>query len=179
MSKKPSESQLPADDRALFRDAVKGSQRITSDTVPPTSPQLKHSRTKPQRDAVNANRDAGFYFSDTFEAHLATAPLKYVADGDNPYLAKQLRRGDFQPEVLLDLHGFTQVDAKRELAAMLSTCEREHVACCCVMHGFGEGVLKQRIPHWLVQHPLVRAFHQAPREWGGDAAILVLLQVQA
>ncbi|MDX2125733.1 MAG: endonuclease SmrB, partial [Aeromonas hydrophila] len=28
------------------------------------------------------------------------------------------------------------------------------------------------------QHPNVQAFHQAPREWGGDSAILVLLDIE-
>lgn len=176
-SKSQAEQPAPeVDDATLFRQQAQVTKRIHNDTVPPPKPQLKKRQTNSIKDTVNASREAGFYFSDTFEANLPV-PLKYVAEGESSYLAKQLRRGDFAPEVLLDLHGFTQLNAKRELAAMLKTCEREQVDCCCIMHGFGEGVLKQRIPHWLVQHPLVRAFHQAPREWGGDAAILVLLKV--
>ncbi|EKE82751.1 endonuclease SmrB [Idiomarina xiamenensis] len=170
--------QQPESDATLFRQSVKGTRRLKQDKVvhPPAkkrqSPLLKQQHER-------AQRNASHHFSDVFEAHFGAGPLKYIADGEDPYLAKQLRRGDFEPDLLLDLHGLTQAQAKRELAALLASCERELVACCSIMHGYGEGVLKQRVPHWLVQHPLVRAFHQAPQAWGGDAAILVLLRVQS
>jgi UPF0115 protein CGSHiEE_06030 len=45
------------------------------------------------------------------------------------------------------------------------------------MTGYGTFTLKKQIPRWLVQHPKVRALHQAPREWGGEAAILILVDV--
>ena len=44
------------------------------------------------------------------------------------------------------------------------------------MHGHGKHILKQQTPLWLAQHPDVIAFHQAPKEWGGDAALLVLVE---
>ena len=37
--------------------------------------------------------------------------------------------------------------------------------------------LKQKAPLWLAQHPDVMAFHQAPLEFGGDGALLVLLSI--
>ena len=88
--------------------------------------------------------------------------------------AKRLRRGDYVPDMLLDLHGLTQQQAKLELAALLEACRRQHIRCACVMHGHGKHILKQRVPMWLAQHPDVMAFHQAPKEWGGDSALLVL-----
>ena len=45
------------------------------------------------------------------------------------------------------------------------------------MHGHGKHILKQQTPLWLAQHPHVMAFHQAPKEYGGDAALLVLIEV--
>lgn len=53
----------------------------------------------------------------------------------------------------------------------------QHVFCACVMHGHGKHILKQQTPLWLAQHPHVMAFHQAPKEYGGDAALLVLIEV--
>lgn len=50
--------------------------------------------------------------------------------------------------------------------------------CACVMHGHGKHILKQQTPLWLAQHPHVMAFHQAPKEYGGDAALLVLIEVE-
>lgn len=77
----------------------------------------------------------------------------------------------------VDLHGLTQLQAKQELGALIAACRREHVFCACVMHGHGKHILKQQTPLWLAQHPHVMAFHQAPKEYGGDAALLVLIEV--
>lgn len=184
----PTTNADTADDMALFRQSVKVEKRIHADTVAP--PQPRHSVTGAKRGitatgaltqhkrAASEQRNHEFFFSDDFEAVLSYTPLKYLAPNVDAYLLKQLRRGDFAPELLLDLHGYTQRQAKREIAALLLAAEQERVACVGLMHGHGEGVLKQRIPHWLVQHPRVLAFHQAPKEFGGDAAILVLLQVE-
>ncbi len=60
---------------------------------------------------------------------------------------------------------------------MIAACRREHVFCACVMHGHGKR-LKRQTPLWLAQHPHVMAFHQAPKEYGGDAALLVLIEVE-
>ncbi len=45
------------------------------------------------------------------------------------------------------------------------------------MHGIGKHILKQRIPSWLAQHPNA-GVPSGPREWGGDSAILVLLDIE-
>ncbi|GLP96588.1 endonuclease SmrB [Paraferrimonas sedimenticola] len=118
-------------------------------------------------------------FSDTFEAHFDdTGPLRFVRDGADPYEVKKLRRGDYDPELLLDLHGLRQHQAKHEILALLETAKREHVHCCCISHGVSGGVLRQKVPNWLVQHPDVVAFHQAPLQWGGDGSVLVLIDIE-
>lgn len=71
----------------------------------------------------------------------------------------------------------TQQEAKRELGAMIAYCLKENVHCACVQHGIGKHILKQNVPLWLAQHPDVLAFHQAPLEFGGDGALLVLLSI--
>ncbi len=61
--------------------------------------------------------------------------------GDDPTLARQLKRGEFRPAVVLDLHGLTQQQAKTELAGLLAYCEQQHFNCACVVHGKGLGIL--------------------------------------
>jgi DNA-nicking Smr family endonuclease len=46
------------------------------------------------------------------------------------------------------------------------------------VHGIGSHILKNKVPHWLVQHPDVMAFHQAPLEWGGNGALLALIELK-
>ncbi|MDE4033686.1 endonuclease SmrB, partial [Glaesserella parasuis] len=122
--------------------------------------------------------DTLFYFSDEYEPLLTEEndKVKYRREDVDPYILKQLRRGDFHPELFLDLHGLTKENAKKELASLILACEREGIYCASIMTGYGTRALKYQIPRWLVQHPKVIALHQAPREWSGNSAILILIE---
>lgn len=161
----------------LFRASVAGIKPLQQDTVVPPKPKIKTRQITPQRlrqEQVNAS----FYFSDEFQPQLNDeGPTRYARPGYNHVELKKLRRGDYLPDLFLDLHGLTQLQAKQELGALIATCKREHVHCACVMHGHGKHILKQQTPLWLAQHPDVLAFHQAPKEWGGNAALLVLVEL--
>ncbi|EAQ32109.1 MULTISPECIES: endonuclease SmrB [Idiomarina] len=173
------ESRSDADEHQLFRQAMAGIKPLKNDEIEPLSARQKvnRKRHKQQKQAIKQVQDVvNDTFSDNFEGYLGDDKINYTAPGESRYLTKQLKRGEFAPEMLLDLHGLTVAQAKQELAAMLTACENELITCCSVMHGHGTGVLKKQLPHWLIQHPAVRAFHQAPRAYGGDAAILILLQ---
>ena len=104
--------------------------------------------------------------------------MKYVREGVDSFEAKNLRRGIYAPDLILDLHGLDQKQAKLEIAALLFACQKEHARCICIVHGLGSRILKNKVPHWLVQHPDVMAFHQAPLEWGGDGALLALVELK-
>ncbi|RAT15927.1 MULTISPECIES: endonuclease SmrB [Lonsdalea] len=171
--------RLDEEDQAIFRASVAGARRLTQDTYRYQPPRRKPSEVTPRK-AMQEQCDACFYFSDEFQPLLETdGPVRYVRSGASHYELKKLRRGDYPPELFLDLHGLTQQEAKQELGALLAACRREHVYCACVMHGHGKRILKQQTPLWLAQHPDVLAFHQAPREFGGDAALLVLVTLDS
>lgn len=173
MSKKHSVS---SDDAALFRTSIAGTRRFRQDTV--THRPARITRQAAPQKVLQEQIDASFYFSDEFQPNLSSeGPTSYVRPDISHFELKQLRRGDYSPEMFLDLHGLTKQQAKQELGALIAACRREHLCCACVMHGHGKHVLKQQTPLWLAQHPDVRAFYQAPREWGGDAALLVLIDV--
>lgn len=163
-------------DHALFREAMQGVKPLKQDCLAPFVKKQKKTSffLREQRET----EDTLFFFSDDYEPLLEEEDkVKYLREGENSHLLKQLRRGDFSPEIFLDLHGITKKQAKLELASLLLACEKAHFFCASIMTGYGTLTLKRQIPRWLVQHPRVRALHQAPREWGGDASILVLLDV--
>ncbi|KOE61901.1 Smr domain [Aggregatibacter actinomycetemcomitans] len=166
------------DDEAisLFRAEIKGVKPLKQDRfVPPRATKKKNQIAVKE---VREQRDTLFYFSDEYEPLLNDeSAVKYLRENEDSHLLKQLRRGDFSPEIFLDLHGLTREQAKLELAVLIQACEKEHIYCASIMTGYGTYTLKRQIPRWLVQHPKVRALHQAPKEWGGDAAILILIDV--
>lgn len=163
-------------DFTLFRESVRGTKPIRQDKI------VHHFKQKPLK--ISSARlfqeqiNASYYFSDEFQPLLnEEGPVRYIRCGVSPFELKRLRRGDYPPELFLDLHGLTQLEAKQELGALIAACLREHVHCACVMHGHGKNILKKQTPLWLAQHPSVLAFHQAPKEFGGDAAILALIEL--
>ncbi|BDH45044.1 UPF0115 protein YfcN [Salmonella enterica subsp. enterica serovar Choleraesuis] len=169
---------LGPEDKALFRSLMEGTRKYRQDTVV-HPPARKVTAAPPPRRLLQDQIDASHYFSDEFQPLLATeGPTRYVRSDVSHFELKKLRRGDYSPELFLDLHGLTQLQAKQELGALIAACRREHIYCACVMHGHGKHILKQQTPLWLAQHPHVMAFHQAPKEYGGDAALVVLIEVE-
>ena len=164
-------------DSQLFKQAVGKVKPIVLDTIHPVK---NAGKTKAKVRDKNLSKElAQFHFSDEFEPHLnKQGPLKYRREDVDSFEVKNLRRGHYTPDLILDLHGLDQNQAKKELAALLYACQKEHAQCICIVHGIGSYVLKNKVPHWLVQHPDVMAFHQAPLEWGGDGAILALIELK-
>lgn len=169
---------LTTDELELFKESIAGTKRLKQDTIVHRTPPKLGKKIAPER-LLQEQVDASYYFSDEFQPQLDTdGPTRYVRPGVDHLEVKKLRRGDYSPDMFLDLHGLTQKQAKQELGALIAACKREHVHCACVMHGHGKHVLKQQTPLWLAQHPDVLAFHQAPKDWGGTAALLVLIELE-
>jgi DNA-nicking Smr family endonuclease len=163
------------DDFSLFSAEFSGIKKLTQDTIKLPPKNIKKKQIIQEKAAANFETD---HFSDGFEPHLnEDGPVRYKRDDAQKYLLKQLRRGDFSPEIILDLHGLTQIEARRELGALISCCKKEGLYCCSVLHGVGTYVLKKQVPLWLAQHPDILAFHQAPLEFGGHGALLVLVEL--
>lgn len=164
------------DDFSLFQAEVKGIKKFTHDTI--IAPRKQTTKADKSKVIGKETQNHEFYFSDEFEPHLnENGPMHYARSDVSKYEVKKLRRGVYVPDMYLDMHGMTQQEAKRELAAMIAACIKESVSCACVMHGIGRHILKQKAPLWLAQHPDVMAFHQAPLEFGGDGALLVLIEI--
>ncbi|QIZ77218.1 endonuclease SmrB [Ferrimonas lipolytica] len=162
------------DDFDLFRQSMgdvkpMGNDKVTHQKVIPTP---KKTRAKQER------KLADHYFSDSYHPVFPSdGPMRWTRDDIDTFELKKLRRGEYSPELLLDLHGYTLAEARHELIALINACKQQHVPCASVMTGIGTGVLKQKVPAWLCQHPDVLAFHQAPLEWGGNGALLILVEI--
>ncbi|MDP2563488.1 endonuclease SmrB [Pseudoalteromonas marina] len=172
----PSPSSLSNDDIDLFRQTITGAKVFKQDTHRfDTKPKVSQAKQFAQQ---KKQAQSEFYFSDEYIPDIDThGTVHYVKEGHDTYLPKQLRRGDFAPDLTLDLHGLNKEIAKDELAGLIHECKKQHYYCACVVHGIGGGILKHKIPQYLVQHPDVIAMHQAPLEYGGKGALLILINL--
>ncbi|CAL4042097.1 UPF0115 protein YfcN [Buchnera aphidicola (Tetraneura ulmi)] len=119
-----------------------------------------------------------YYFSNTKKYFLLKEnPICYIRNKIFFGYLKNLKNGKYFPEITLDLHGLTKNQAKKELGKLFFICQKEKFSCVSIIHGHGKNILKLNIPFWLSQHPNVIAFHEAPKRFGTNVAILVLLEV--
>lgn len=126
---------------------------------------------------------ASVALSDSYEAHWPqNKAIQYLADakaregdGLSKDSLKKLKMGFYPPDIEIDLHGLNAKQAKEELIAVIHEAKKRHLPCINFIHGHGNGVLKRKLPNWLVQHPDVGGFIQSPKAFGGSAGLLVLV----
>jgi DNA-nicking Smr family endonuclease len=98
--------------------------------------------------------------------------------------AERLKRGHHRIEARLDLHGMTQSEAHRAVAAFVHASSGSGLRCVLVITGRGlgpngPGVLKSAVPRWLEQPGLRRqilAIAPAQPRHGGAGALYLLLR---
>jgi DNA-nicking Smr family endonuclease len=106
----------------------------------------------------------------------------YVRPGISRHVLRRMRRGEWQSQAELDLHGLTTHAAKHELAEFLHESKRRGIRCVRIIHGKGlrspnrEPVLKVHVRHWLTLRDEVLAYVQARAVDGGGGALIVLLR---
>ena len=96
---------------------------------------------------------------------------------------QKLKRGQYPVDFTLDLHGLTQAAAHDKLLATLRRSHTQGLRCVLVItgkgRGEGQGVLRRKVPEWLVEESLrsiVLRSHAAQPEHGGGGALYVLLR---
>jgi DNA-nicking Smr family endonuclease len=108
---------------------------------------------------------------------------------------ERLKRGLLEPQARLDLHGLTEANAHRALAAFLRNASARGLRLVVVITGKGaktpapdepfemnyerRGVLKQMTPRWLAEPELARFVadvRTAHRKHGGGGALYVYLR---
>lgn len=123
------------------------------------------------------------------ERTIAIDPVTYSAmQVDNSHfntglqkkIQRKIRQGDIRPEARLDLHGFRQQQALRELDSFFSEALNQGLRMVVVIHGQGyrsesEAVLKPLVFRWLADQSFVLAWCPAqPRDGAAGASYVYL-----
>ena len=169
------------DDKHLFRDAVRGTRRLKTNTIKPYRTRIKpipEQSLKDEKCVIQETLEPLPY-----DVHLEQGDdLIYTRPGIQQSVMKKLKRGQFSIEAELDLHRLTSDQAHEALMDFIVRCQRQHIRCVRVIHGKGLSsknqipVLKSKVNTWLRQWDNVLAFCSARRCDGGNGALYVLLK---
>ena len=95
---------------------------------------------------------------------------------------KNLKKKKLEPDIILDLHGYTLYSAKLLLQKFISCCYEKNTRNILIITGKGQnnkGVLKEEVPKWLNDkffNKFLVNFNVAPRHFGGEGALLVRIK---
>ena len=95
---------------------------------------------------------------------------------------KNFNKNKLEPNISLDLHGYTLYSAKLSLQKFISNCYEKNIRDILVITGKGQnnsGALKHEVPKWLTDklfNKYIVNFILAPKHLGGEGALLVRIK---
>lgn len=168
---------LSAEERALFEAEMQGVRRVTRGRTRVNTPAA--TRPQPLR-LPPAAKPA--------DAEEESPPGETVSHFDPSVSAdtrRALRRGDMQPEAVLDLHGARTAETRRRVETFLYEARAREQRCILIITGRGlrsgpgGPALRREVVQILSAGSLGRAvlgMVSAPPSLGGTGALLVLLR---
>lgn len=171
------------DDQALFTDAMRGVQRISSDAADIGKPKPDPLAPVRRAAAMAGDDEPKTALSDTAALLApvgAEAYLEFARSGIQERVMRRLRQGQPHWEAAVDLHGCTLDQAREAILQLLNQARRDGLHMVKIVHGkgqqSGEPLMKTAVNGWLRQLPQVNAFVSAQPKDGGTGALYVLLK---
>ena len=174
---------MDEEDRALFRQAMRGVRRLAAGNHHASAPRKPRARARfahAERHAVL--RESMGMISPLDPVQESGDALLFQRPGTSEQVFRRLRRGQYRVEAEVDLHGLNAAHAQSVLREFLAECLHEGVHVVRVVHGKGlrsgnrGPVLKQVANAYLRRVGAVLAFASAREVDGGSGALLVLLE---
>jgi DNA-nicking Smr family endonuclease len=173
--------KLDDNDADLFREAVRDVKPLAYD-APVVEPA---ARPRPVARFTRADRYAVLQeslYADVSDPELASGEeLVFAREGIQKMVLRKLRRGQYQVQAEIDLHGLTVAEAKEAVRMFLANALQRRFRCVRIIHGKGlrsghKGpVLKSAISGVLQRIGPVLAYVSARQVDGGTGALYVLL----
>jgi len=180
MRKKP--IKINKEDLDAFHSAVSGTKPLKIPDKVRLKPPL--SRKKPVV-AHNKQEKETLHLNESLELDAVAGEefISYKQAGISNKILRNLRKGQYNVQATLDLHGFIVDDAKEAVDEFLQHCLQDSIRVALIIHGKGHHsempVLKNKLNHWLRELPSVLAFCSATTIHGSRGAIYVLLKRHA
>lgn len=174
MPKKP---PISDDDLAAFHKEMEGVKPLVHKKIRIAKPKPQRKLIKPRFEDENPLR--------LNERHPATSVaseefISYKQPAIANKILRKLRKGQYNVEAILDLHGMSVDEARIAVESFLQQCLRKEIRVALIIHGKGHHsplpILKNKLNQWLREIYIVLAFCSAAPGHGSRGAIYVLLK---
>lgn len=169
-------NKISPDDLEAFEQAAAGTRRLKHNKIRLTSPRPVMKKRP------SANEEDAFDLKEP----LALDPVQgeefivFKQSGISDKILRNLRKGQYNIEAKLDLHGMTVDKARKSVDHFLLQCLHKQLRVVLIVHGKGRSsqvpILKNKLNHWLRTLPEVLAFCSASSAHGNRGAMYVLLK---
>ncbi|OGT42322.1 MAG: hypothetical protein A3F42_01415 [Gammaproteobacteria bacterium RIFCSPHIGHO2_12_FULL_37_34] len=175
MPKKINTTQQDID---AFQKAVKGTRLLIQKkvrlTTHSTHPSKKHNIHNDLEDIILDEPS-------TIQSVSGEASIIYKHSSISHKRLRKLKKGQYNVEAVLDLHGMSVEKARIAITHFLQDCLNQEQRVVLIIHGKGRHhskppILKNKLNHWLRHLTIVLAFSAAPPAQGGGGATVVLLK---
>jgi DNA-nicking Smr family endonuclease len=166
-------------DLAIFQQAMKDVKPLKKEEKirPELSKRKKPTkrRYEPETESLNLNESL------SLDPVQSEEFISYKQADISNKILRNLRKGQYNVEAILDLHGFIIEEARSAVDNFLQQCLQERIRVVLIIHGKGyhssqQPILKNKLNHWLRELPSVLAFCSAAPRHGSRGAIYVLLK---
>jgi len=168
------------EDRKLFRQTIDGIDPRGYEAPRPLSPEQQRAQgTDEEPYLSNAELLLNNIPHDQWVGR--DCVLHFSRTGVNHRQLNRLKMGKVRPQIRIDLHGMTTIEAQSMAHSCLEQAKTQGVQCVLIIHGKGSHnqndppKIKNLLNQWLPSREDVLAFHQSCPRDGGSGALYVLL----
>lgn len=175
----PRKTKINQEDIDAFQDAVAGTIPLKQKNTRISPPAKRYIRRKPQ---TNYAEESPFIFYDNSSTAEVSGEefITYKQSGVSNKTLRKLRKGQYNVDVRLDLHGMTVDEAKAAVDSLLQQCVRNGLRVALIIHGKGHHsqmpILKNKLNQWLREIDIVLAFCSAAPIHGSRGAMYILVK---
>jgi DNA-nicking Smr family endonuclease len=164
-------------DEASFSDLMGDIKRLDDSRINVYQSQVKKKVSIKKQDFTAESAD----FSCINHHNLAQIDGSFFHSSIQKKQQKKIRQGTLRVDGHLDLHGFHQQRATKELSQFVEHAMSVAFQFLIVVHGKGsrsehQSVLKPLVHHWLAQQSMVLAWCPAQPKHGGSGASYIYLR---
>jgi DNA-nicking Smr family endonuclease len=174
-------SKISKEDLETFHQAMGGVKPLKIKKKIPLGPPIV--KKPPRRQKYHEEESLNLQESLTLDQVQSEEFISFKQTGISSKILRNLRKGQYNVEATLDLHGLIIEEANRSVDEFLQQCLHEGIRVAVIIHGKGHHsrmpILKNKLNHWLRELPSVLAFCSAAPKHGSRGAIYVLLKRHA